>query len=250
MKLILNGNLEFEVARKPKLSGDPIQIPLKDISELPAEITGEVILQEMIVWPTQETVAPPPPLPEIPEPEIPEETVEGEVIESEEPVEEVTEGEEVVEEGVIPEVPEVPEIPEIPPVEYKEPEPEVFVLYKTNAEDWLRHYVSGNILCFTNKPIPPEPVPPTEEEIRAQLEADARRRRDSLIAETDWTQVLDAPISAECREAFRVYRQTLRDVPQQENFPYDIIWPEKPEVVKATPDPVDTAVAVLVGGEE
>lgn len=242
MKLILNGNLEFEVASKPKLSGDPIQIPLVDASSLPEVIEGEVILQDMIVWPKEEVIPP-----TISEPEIPEETVEGEVIESEEPVEEVTEGEEVVEEEVTPEVPEVLEVPEIPPVEYKEPEPEVFVLYKTNAEDWLRHYVNGNTLCFTNQPVPAEP---TEEEIRAQLEAEARAQRDSLIAETDWTQVLDAPISAECREAFRVYRQALRDVPQQENFPYDIIWPEKPEVVKATPDPVDTAVAVLVGGEE
>ena len=231
MKLILNGNLEFEVARKPKLSGDPIQIPLVDASSLPEVIEGEVILQDMIVWPTNEVISP-----EIPEPEIPEEIVEGEVVESEE-----TTGEEVTESEETP-------VEEVPVV--KEPEPEVFVLYKTNAEDWLRHYVNGNTLCFTNKPIPPEPVPPTEEEIRAQLEADARRRRDSLISETDWTQVLDSPISAECREAFRVYRQALRDVPQQENFPYDIIWPEKPEVVKATPDPVDTAVAVLVGGEE
>lgn len=229
MKLILNGNLEFEVSHKPKLSGDPIQIPLVNASSLPEVIEGEVILQDMIVWPTQETVAPPPPLPEILEPEIPKDTFDGNVIESEESVE------------------KVPEVPYIPPVEYKEPEPEVFVLYKTNAENWLRYYVNGNTLCFTNTT---ELVPLTEEEIRAQLEADARAQRDSLIAETDWTQVLDAPISAECIEAFRVYRQALRDVPQQKNFPYDIIWPEKPEVVKATPDPVDTAVAVLVGGEE
>ena len=229
MKLILNGNLEFEVAHKPKLSGDPIQIPLVNTSSLPEVIEGEVILQDMIVWPTQETVAPPPPLPEILEPEIHEDTVDGNTIENEESIE------------------EVPEVPYIPTVEYKEPEPEVFVLYKTNAENWLRHYVNGNTLCFTNTP---EPIPPTEEEIRAQLEAEARAQRNHLIAETDWTQVLDAPISVECREAFRIYRQALRDIPQQENFPYDIIWPEKPEVVKATPDPVDTAVAALVRSEE
>lgn len=84
----------------------------------------------------------------------------------------------------------------------------------------------------------------------SDLELSVRAERDRLLLETDWTQVLDAPISAECREAFRMYRQALRDVPQQENFPRDVIWPVKPEVVKATPDPVDTAVAVLVGGEE
>lgn len=79
---------------------------------------------------------------------------------------------------------------------------------------------------------------------------EARAKRDRLLAETDWTQVLDAPISAECREAFRVYRQALRDITEQEGFPETIEWPAMPKVVKAAPDPVDTAVDVLLGGEE
>lgn len=81
------------------------------------------------------------------------------------------------------------------------------------------------------------------------LAVEIRAERDKLLTETDWTQVLDAPISAECREAFRVYRQALRDITEQEGFPENVIWPVKPEVVKATPDPVDTALEILVGGE-
>ena len=220
MKLILNGNLEFEVAYKPKLSGDPIQIPLVDASSLPEVIEGEVILQDMIVWPTQETVAPPPQV--------------GPA---------VAEGEETY---VQEEIPKMAEPEGVEPI-VSEPQPEVFVLYKTIAEDWLRHYVNGNTLCFTNNPVPAEPTP---EEIKAQREAEVRAGRDARIAETDWTQVLDAPITTPCREAFRVYRQALRDVPQQAGFPEEVIWPEKPEVVKATPDPVDTALEILVGGDE
>lgn len=83
-----------------------------------------------------------------------------------------------------------------------------------------------------------------------QLAAEVRAQRDKLLAETDWTQVLDAPISAESREAFRVYRQALRDITEQEGFPEAVIWPEMPEVVKAVPDPVDTAVDALLGGDE
>lgn len=86
-----------------------------------------------------------------------------------------------------------------------------------------------------------EKVPETAEEIRA--------RRDKLLADTDWTQTLDAPIDAATREAMRTYRQALRDMPQQEGFPADIQWPERPETVKAAPDPVDTAFDVLIGGE-
>lgn len=84
-----------------------------------------------------------------------------------------------------------------------------------------------------------EEVPETADEIRA--------RRDKLLAATDWTQTLDAPIDAATRESMRAYRQALRDVPQQEDFPADIQWPELPETVKATPDPVDTAFDALVG---
>ena len=104
-----------------------------------------------------------------------------------------------------------------------------------DIHNWL-HKDGG----YVYDPLPVEPV----------LAAEARAKRDTLLAETDWTQVLDAPISAECREAFRVYRQTLRDITEQEGFPEVIEWPAMPEVVKASPDPVDTAVDVLLGGEE
>lgn len=78
---------------------------------------------------------------------------------------------------------------------------------------------------------------------------EARAERDKLLAETDWTQVLDAPIDAETREAYRAYRQALRDIPEQEGFPDTITWPELPATTKAAPDPVDTAVDTLLGGE-
>ena len=63
----------------------------------------------------------------------------------------------------------------------------------------------------------PEPVPPTEEEIRQQ--------RDRLLKECDWTQVADAPVD---QAAWATYRQALRDIPQQEGFPENVVWPEKP----------------------
>ena len=86
-----------------------------------------------------------------------------------------------------------------------------------------------------------EDIPMTDEEARAQ--------RDKLLADTDWTQVLDAPIDSATREAYRAYRQALRDIPEQEGFPETITWPELPSVTKADPDPVDTAVDTMLGGE-
>ena len=86
-----------------------------------------------------------------------------------------------------------------------------------------------------------EGVPLTAEEARAE--------RDKLLEESDWTQVLDAPIDATTREAYRTYRKALRDIPDQEGFPESITWPELPSVTKADPDPVDTAVDTMLGGE-
>ena len=68
---------------------------------------------------------------------------------------------------------------------------------------------------------PPEPEQPLE-----QLAATARARRDSLLAQTDWTQAADVPQAT--KDLWAPYRQALRDVPQQSGFPTEIVWPEKP----------------------
>jgi hypothetical protein len=52
-----------------------------------------------------------------------------------------------------------------------------------------------------------------------------RDKRNALLAETDWWAVTDRTMSAE----ETAYRQALRDVPQQEGFPFNITWPTKPE---------------------
>ena len=89
----------------------------------------------------------------------------------------------------------------------------------------------------------PPPAPPAED-----LAAAALSRRDQLLRDTDWTQTLDAPIDTASREAVRLYRQALRDLPEQEGFPENILWPELPEITAAEPDPVDEAFDVLIGG--
>ena len=68
-----------------------------------------------------------------------------------------------------------------------------------------------------------EPDPGPSEE---QLAAQARSQRDRMLKDSDWTQVPDAPVD---QQAWKDYRQSLRDVPEQEGFPTDINWPTKPE---------------------
>ena len=59
----------------------------------------------------------------------------------------------------------------------------------------------------------------------ATLAATERSTRDELLKATDHYGLSDVTMSAD----MATYRQALRDVPQQENFPGTITWPTKPE---------------------
>ena len=54
--------------------------------------------------------------------------------------------------------------------------------------------------------------------------ADARDKRNDLLAATDWTANSDVTMTTE----MTAYRQALRDVPTQSGFPTTITWPDKP----------------------
>lgn len=53
-----------------------------------------------------------------------------------------------------------------------------------------------------------------------------REKRDALLAASDWTQLKDVPV--EVSEQWQEYRQALRDLPQQEGFPFQVVFPNKP----------------------
>ena len=61
---------------------------------------------------------------------------------------------------------------------------------------------------------------------------DIRTERDRRIAGTDYLVAVDYPLAAEKLELVKIYRQALRDIPQQEGFPWSgkvddpaIPWP-------------------------
>lgn len=62
----------------------------------------------------------------------------------------------------------------------------------------------------------------------AQLAIDARAKRDFLLSATDYLLTVDYPITSEKLEDVKVYRQALRDITEQANFPTGIEWPEYP----------------------
>lgn len=69
----------------------------------------------------------------------------------------------------------------------------------------------------------------TKEWILDITKADAlsKLKRKSLLAASDWTQLPDVPL--ETKQAWATYRQALRDITTQEGYPFNVIWPTKPE---------------------
>ena len=68
----------------------------------------------------------------------------------------------------------------------------------------------------------------TDAEYDTVLAANARQKRDRLIAATDYLVTPDYPIEPDRLAKVKVYRQALRDIPEQSGFPRSITWPAKP----------------------
>ena len=69
---------------------------------------------------------------------------------------------------------------------------------------------------------------PTQAELNAQALKLLRSQRAQFLAYSDWTQVPDSPLTADARTEWQLYRQKLRDLPndyatitslEQVNFP-------------------------------
>ena len=56
------------------------------------------------------------------------------------------------------------------------------------------------------------------------------QRRNNLLNDSDYLMMTDYPISDEKKQEIKAYRQALRDIPQQDGFPDNIVWPDKPVI--------------------
>jgi len=95
---------------------------------------------------------------------------------------------------------------------------------------WYTKYVLGPVFTdYTDEEGVLHTAAEQEAAYKAQKDADqakaVREDRNKRLSESDWTQVLDAPVD---QTAWAAYRQALRDVTAQAGFPWDIEWPVKP----------------------
>jgi len=74
----------------------------------------------------------------------------------------------------------------------------------------------------TSTPVDPQPV---SNEFIEQMK---RMERNLLLSVSDWAVLPDVGLSDAKKAEYLVYRQALRDVPEQSGFPTNISWPTKP----------------------
>ena len=122
-------------------------------------------------------------------------------------------------------------------VVFETPQPDLSGNYKKiirdgveqNAKDqWVQKWVEQDMFAATTVDGVTTTKAEHEAAYQATLDADAaakaRKIRDDLLIETDWLGLSDVTMSS----AWATYRQALRDVPEQDDFPHTITWPDKP----------------------
>tara|TARA_B100000497_G_scaffold25349_1_gene29838 strand:- start:298 stop:573 length:276 start_codon:yes stop_codon:yes gene_type:complete len=65
--------------------------------------------------------------------------------------------------------------------------------------------------------------PNFQENAVAATATQVRAQRDKLLAASDYMALADR-----ITDAWRTYRQALRDIPAQSGFPTDVAWPTEP----------------------
>lgn len=79
------------------------------------------------------------------------------------------------------------------------------------------NYIDGNFIAET------------QADIDAENLIDFRIERNAKLAESDWTQFNDSPLSGSIKTQWQTYRQQLRDMPQADGFdPLNPTWPTSP----------------------
>lgn len=110
---------------------------------------------------------------------------------------------------------------EIPNVENEETTTNIMYSYdlyvlKVTYRENLAEEIERNLENWLNK---------AKEEDYNEVAVEIRKKRDELLASTDWTQMADTALSKAKQNAYKTYRQALRDVPEQPGFPYEVEFP-------------------------
>ena len=116
--------------------------------------------------------------------------------------------------------------------------PELYLPYEPNPQlepapeidEWTQELIPGDIESPTQETIPWIVRDFTPEEVEAKLDSAAegwRMDRDWALTQSDFIFAPD--VTVEDMDAWLEYRQALRDITQQPDFPKDVQFPRRPD---------------------
>jgi hypothetical protein len=68
------------------------------------------------------------------------------------------------------------------------------------------------------------PIPQAQVDL-VKLERQVRIRRNKMLSDSDWFMIREKELGTYLPTDFKAFRQALRDIPEQEGFPQNIVWP-------------------------
>ena len=98
---------------------------------------------------------------------------------------------------------------------------------KTDIDEWNVIELNEDVVTVNGKQFLRSSVPAAE--LIAAKAKKMRQIRNGLLAQSDWTQTNDNPLSIERKRKWGEYRQSLRDITGQSGFPESITFPPLPE---------------------
>jgi hypothetical protein len=91
---------------------------------------------------------------------------------------------------------------------------------------WYTRYTLGPVFTDNKEATAAEQEAAYKAMKDAEQAKSVRNDRNKRLSDCDWTQVADAPVD---KAAWAAYRQQLRDVSSQIEFPWTVQWPAQPE---------------------
>tara|TARA_B100001059_G_scaffold222750_1_gene247001 strand:+ start:739 stop:1023 length:285 start_codon:yes stop_codon:yes gene_type:complete len=85
----------------------------------------------------------------------------------------------------------------------------------------MKKYVDGVLVDLTTEEITAKEAADKAwaDGADARLAAEHRNTRNQLLADSDWTQMPDSPLSSDKKTEWATYRTALRDLPTNKNWP-------------------------------
>jgi hypothetical protein len=102
--------------------------------------------------------------------------------------------------------------------------------HEDGSIEYINNSITGSVTI--TQPIPEDIASLTSDQLQIKiLESHknfVRQERDRRLAECDWTQVADVPLTEEKKNEWILYRQSLRNLPSTIVDVSPINWPSKP----------------------